>query len=88
MSLIDISECLDGNVTCFEDYVPDVQGRLNMSQVNQLSELLKQLFFFEDNHQTSILVDIRNIEMYISHSKSQSECNYLSVYKSVKDLNT
>lgn len=75
------SECLDGNVTCFDNYVPDVEGRLNATQVNELRDLLLQLFFFEYNHQDSILVDIRKIHQYITDSK------FWKVYSSVFGTN-
>ena len=63
------SECLDGNVTCFEDFVPNVEGELNATQLNQLSHLLKQFFYFENNHKDSILSNIRDIARIISDSE-------------------
>jgi Ca2+-binding EF-hand superfamily protein len=65
-----ICECLDGNVTCFEEFVPDVDGQLNSTQLDQLSDLLKQFFYFENNHKDSILYDIRDISRIISDSES------------------
>lgn len=73
------SECLDGNVTCFEDYIPDVEGRLNATQVNELRDLLLQLFFFDYNHQDSVLVDITDIHQYITHSKFDESIHHYSL---------
>lgn len=75
------SECLDGEVTCFEDFVPDVNGRLNTSQLSQLSGLLKQLFYFENNRKDSILYDIRKIHKMISQSKSHINVRYKLVFE-------
>ena len=63
------SECLDGVVTCFQDFVPDMDNRLNTSQLSQLSDLLKKFFVFENNRKDSILSDIRKI-ITIGDSKS------------------
>ena len=57
-------------MTCFEEFVTNVDGQLNTTQLNQLSHLLKQFFYFEDNHKDSILHDIRKISRMISNSKS------------------
>lgn len=76
------SECLDGEVICFEDFVPDVEGRLNSSQLNKLSDLLKQFFYFETDLRDSIIHDIRKISAMISESKSlSSNSNNNNSYK-------
>lgn len=64
------SECLDGNVTCFDDFVPSSEGHLNDSQLAQLSNLLKQFYYFENSHKESILPDIRKISALIKESES------------------
>jgi hypothetical protein len=61
-----ICECLDGDVVCFEDFVPDMEGRLNSSQLDQLSDLLKLFFYFEDECTNSIVNDIRVISRRIN----------------------
>ena len=66
------SECLDGDVVCFEDFVPDMEGRLNSSQLDQLSDLLKLFFYFEDECTNSIVNDIRVISRRIN-TTSESE---------------
>ena len=60
---------MHGNVTCFEDFVPNIDGQLNATQIDDLKYLLLQLFLFEYTHQDSILVDIRVIHKYITKSK-------------------
>ena len=69
------SECLDGVVTCFQDFVPDMENRLNTSQLNQLSDLLKKFFVFENNRKAGVLSDIRKITTI-----GDSECpKYISI---------
>lgn len=63
------SECLDGNVTCFEDYVPSTTGQLNKEQLLQLKDELVQLFYFQYNHEDHVLIDIRHIHQHPTTSK-------------------
>ena len=57
---------------CFEDFVPDMEGKLNSSQLDQLSDLLKLFFYFEDECTNSIVNDIRVISRRIN-TTSESE---------------
>jgi Ca2+-binding EF-hand superfamily protein len=62
-----ICECLDGTVTCFEDFVPDMQNRLNRTQLNTLSDLVIKFFVFENNRKDNILSDIRKISTLVEN---------------------
>ena len=63
------SECLDGEITCFEDYIPNMSGSLNESQVKLLKDELIQLFYFEYKHNDLITVDIRHVHANPTISK-------------------
>lgn len=68
-----LSECLDGEVTCFDDFLPDfTSGRLNGSQLNQVSDWLKRFFYFQSNLRDAVIPDIRKIP--ITPSKSLTLC--------------
>ena len=56
-------------MTCFEDFVPNIDDQLNATQIEHLKYLLLQLFFFEYTYQMRILVDVRVIHQYIIKSK-------------------
>ena len=71
------SECLNGNVTCFEDFVPDVQGRLNDTQLSQFISLLQQFYYFENSQEHSYIMDIRTIPDIIEGSKSNLKSHAL-----------
>lgn len=62
------SECLDGEVTCFDDFLPDMSGRLNDSQLNLVSDWLKRFFYFQSNLRDAIIPDIRKIPVTPSKS--------------------
>ena len=62
--ILNYSECLNGEVTCFEDYVPNVSGQLNSTQLAKLKTELILLFYFQENREEHILVDVRHIHRY------------------------
>lgn len=63
------SECLDGEVTCFEEYIPDMNDELTPEQVEQLKDELVQLFYYQYNHERHIRTDIRVIHRNPTMSK-------------------
>lgn len=66
------SECLDGIVSCFEDYVPSgPDNHLNASQLEKLENELTQLFLFQYFHDDHVLIDIRHIHQHPITSKCQ-----------------
>ena len=67
------SECLDGKVSCFEDYVPDNSGRLNASQLGLLKEEVMQVFYFQYNHNEHVLINIRHIHQQQDRTTSKRE---------------
>lgn len=67
-----LSECLDGEVTCFDEFLPDMSGRLNESQLNQVSDWLKRFFYFQSNLRDAVIPDIRKIP--ITPSKFLALC--------------
>lgn len=66
------SQCLNGNVTCFEDYVPETSGNLTSSQLQLLKSEILQAFNFQFNHDEHVLIDIRVIHQH----PSEGMCHY------------
>lgn len=71
-------ECLDGEVTCYEDLVPNVDGELNATQLKLLKEIILQIYFFQFSQEEHVLIDIRHINQHPSESKffNKSKTNY------------
>ncbi len=63
------SECLNGEITCFNTYTPDKNGELTEEQVEQLKDELVQLFYFQYKHNEHLMIDIRHVHKNPTISK-------------------